>query len=520
MKNFKIVAIAVTALFLETGLTAFAQTSNVQYGPVLKDQGKTHTAEILGSDKNGYYTLRSDLTTFKAITNGTENIALERYNTKNELLFSKPLPLQPVGAKKPNKFEQILLIQGQPYLFSSKLNEAKGRFSVFATKLNANGDPDGKPVEVAESEPKSKKERAFFKIAASPDNSKILILEQQKTPSNNSTKYQINVLDSNLKKVYSKTITRTLPAENTALNGFEIDNMGHAYVYFTSYRTSPNAEIKDPVNRFLVYLPEEDKINEFDVAIPGKTVTDITYAFDKDQKLVVAGLYANNHPLDRSGSFFMRINPAERQIQNLNTNAFAADLLNEFKGRSRKKDEKEGIAHMKLNKLMLREDGSAVLAAEQAYWHQVHFYDGAGRSRGSVYHYESNDILVMNITKEGKTDWITRIPKLQHTLDDDGDYNGFSIGSDQNKVFVVYNDHAKNAGQTDQAQLKPMKDASDAIQVLVTIDKDGKYQKSVLPVSNDKKIPLQPRYFMSNNDSLIIYSKEKGNYRFGKIAYN
>ena len=69
------------------------------------------------------------------------------------------------------------------------------------------------------------------------------------------------------------------------------------------------------------------------------------------------------------------------------------------------------------------------------------FASGANQT---FYHHVRNDIFIVNSNKRGGMDWLTRIPKLQHTINDRAYFSSFNHSITRDKIVFLFNDHPNN----------------------------------------------------------------------------
>jgi hypothetical protein len=169
---------------------------------------------------------------------------------------------------------------------------------------------------------------------------------------------------------------------------------------------------------------------------------------------------------------------------------------------------------MDLDKLIIREDGGALLVGEQAFEYVVQ------TKNQYTYHYVRNDIVFININPDGSIEWMKRVPKKQHTVNDNGIYSSYSVSVMKDKIYLIYNDHVKNIGRTDPKKLKFMKKPSKAVTMLAVMDAKGEVQKKALFPAKDHKTIVRPGFYLQDSKSVIIYSESGRNYRFGNIEFN
>jgi hypothetical protein len=523
MKKSFIACFLVTAgLFLTSLETAFSQTATVAWGPTLREPRRTVTSGIVGNDPTGFYTLRSDLSAISLFNRDAKAMFLERYDTENKLVFSKELIIPaPARANGKFKFEGLYYLHGQLVLFSSFLNKDTGRNSAFATKVSADGVVENNMVEVASFGEATKRNSGSFNIILSNDSSKVMVFENLPDERHENERFQFRVLDNSLQILADKTIKLPHLDKDTGLNAFRVDNDGNAYVLLSTNKKREERKNKEQkfAYRIIGYFRNEDLTKEYEIRIPGRFISDLTFDLDKNKNLLVAGFYADDKKMRASGTFFLRVDFDTKAIITQSVKDFTPEFLQLFMSRTKAKNENAGVSYMDLDKLIVREDGGVLLVAEQEHWYVV--TTNTGRTSRTDYHYENNDIVFVNISPNGSIDWISRVPKRQHTVNDGGFYNSYSLTIMKDKIYLVYNDNIKNLKfGIDPRKLKIMKRPQKAVTMLVTLDNTGNFSKQALFAARDHKTIVRPAFYMQDDKSVIIYSETGRDYRFGNITFN
>ena len=520
-KSFIACFIACTGLALASAEAVMAQTVNVAWGPTLKEQRKTATTKIIGNDDKGFYTLRSDYSDASIFNRNAQNVILERYDNQNKLVFSRDIILPtPANTKGKFQFEDIYYIDGQLVLFSSYLNKETGRNTAFANKVSSEGVVENKMVEVSTIEDATKKNAGNFDFVLSNDSSKILVFNNLPYEKNEIEKFKIRVIDQNLETVCNKTLTLKQLDKDAAITNFKVDNEGNVYVLISTNKNREERSNKEQkyTYRVLGYFFKEDLTKEYEIKIPNKFVTDITFNIDKNKNLIVAGFYAEDKKLKTEGSFFLKVDFDSKKVLTQGIKKFGPEFMEMFMSKSKAKKDDAGVAFMNLDKLIVREDGGALLIAEQARAYVVTTYNSRGGS-STTYHYVNNDIVFVNVNPDGSIQWISRVPKKQHTVNDAGAYSSYSVSIVKDKIYLIYNDHVKNIGENDPKRFKIMTNPGKAVTMLATVDNSGKYTRTALFPAKEQKAIVRPSFYLQGDKNVIIYSETGRDYRFGNIRF-
>ena len=497
--------------------TTLAQTAKVVWGPALKEPKKTATTKIIGSDKNGFYTLRTG--GYSMFNRVGDSKFLERYDNQNKLVYSKEISIPvPEKPKQKFQFENIYYLNGGLIMFTSHLN--KDKRSMYASHISPDGVVDNRLVEVSSISESAKRSSGTFETRLSNDSTKILIFANLPYEKNENEKFEFKVIDNHLQTVSTKALTLPQRDKDVTISNYRVDNEGNVYVMLSTdkSRAEKNRKEQKFTYKVLGYFHKENLTKEYEVAIPNKFITDITFDIDKNQNLVVAGFYAVDKKLKTEGTFFLKVDFETKKVLTQGVKQFGTEFMEMFMSKSKAKSANAGVANMSLDKLIIREDGGALLVAEQAYMYITEINNG--RHRSKVYHYVNNDIIFVNINPDGSVQWISRVPKKQHTTNDGAMYSSYSISVMQDKLYLIYNDHAKNIAISEPRKLKQMNKPHKAVTMLVAMDNRGQFTKTALFPAREHKSIVRPSFYLQNNNNVIIYSETERNYRFGNINFN
>src|SRR3989338_8193834 len=187
-----------------------------------------------------------------------------------------------------------------------------------------------------------------------------------------------------------------------------------------------------------------DNFSEYELSIEDKRVFDIGVNA-LDSILVVTGTYGEEMSSGSQGVFMMRISLDEKKIRQQYFELFPRDFMtqdmtpNEIDRLERRED--RGRLGPQLYNYAIRsiyplDDGSTIVVAEQFYIYQQTSTDARGISQ-NVSHYYYNDIVSYKIDVNGKFNWMIRIPKEQHSVNDYGYYSSIKSFVNNGKLVCL-----------------------------------------------------------------------------------
>lgn len=345
-------------------------------------------------------------------------------------------------------------------------------------------------------------------------NEKLLMVASSKGGKNVKEEVLVQVFDENMKEVWQSK--RRLPYANNLFvtQEYRVDSYGDVYLLGKKYKDKIREEVNGKVNyqfKVLAFRKKGTDFREYPISIKGKFITDLSIRTNGKGNLVCAGFYSDHNSFSLKGAYFMSIDAESKQVLKTGLHAFSDEFLRKFMSKREKKKEKKGklkdekkeLYRFNLDHFVLRDDGGAVLIAEQAYsvTYQVRDSNGNYTTRTRYY---NNDIIVVNINPTGDIKWVTQIDKSQSGSS--RYYLSFAYMVHQDKIHFLFN--TWTSGRTQNI-------------VHVTVDADGELDTKTLFTQTSKKtITLVPRNCEQvTDDVLLIYGDRLKDYKLGLVSY-
>jgi hypothetical protein len=127
-----------------------------------------------------------------------------------------------------------------------------------------------------------------------------------------------------------------------------------------------------------------------------------------------------------------------------------------------------------------------------------------------VTYYLYNDIIIINIDKNGQIEWTQKIPKIQRTSEDFGFFSSYFLAVSGDKLYFIFNDDPRNIYYKGDGVIKPFTKQADSQAVLVEMDKDGNYTREALFSTKEAKVLIRPVVCEQISDNEIILFGQKG----------
>jgi hypothetical protein len=242
---------------------------------------------------------------------------------------------------------------------------------------------------------------------------------------------------------------------------------------------------------------------EYNLIFKNKGILKATLEITNNGELICAGTYSEltkkGNIDDFDGIFYAKLDPKTGEVISDNQRKLDRATV-EFMTSKKNAKKNEGVStSFKLRGYEAMDNNTSNLILEEDYWYVVTTYSGRGQTT-TTYHYISKAILVANIASDGEINWISHIPKFQHTVNDEGAFNSFTYFKDKNELNFVFADNSNNyddktfALKKENAKnINDMRSSKQAKSLaLAKLDEKGKVDQKL--IASSKKHVLYTRY--------------------------
>jgi hypothetical protein len=98
-----------------------------------------------------------------------------------------------------------------------------------------------------------------------------------------------------------------------------------------------------------------------------------------------------------------------------------------------------GLFNYPIQKIIVRNDGGAVIVAEAQYLSEYSYYDYYTQSFNRRIEYHFDNIVLMSVSANGTIDWSQVIRKDQSSVDDEGLYASFAYAISPDAISIFLN---------------------------------------------------------------------------------
>lgn len=533
MKKITILIAVLTYLVLPVLCQGQSKEVGIVWGPEEKESKKTTLNDIVGYDKSGIFAYK---TRSKGLYGFNSIIILEHFNQKLELTKSIEIELE--YQKKEMNFEYFIHLNNNLYVFSSFTNQKSKKKYLFYQTIEKNTlsvNKDLKKVAEIDYDGNSKYNSGNFQYELSRDSSKLLVYYNTPFEKGEKEKFGLHVFNNKMEELWNKEITLPYIEELFEVEDYLVDIFGNVHVLGTLFNEKRKEKVKGEPNfqyQIISYSENGQKKNMYPVKIEGRFLTDMQIEINDNQELICGGFYSDEGTYSIKGSYFLKIDTDSKNILTKNFKEFDFEFITEGmterEEKKAKKKEEQGksveLYEYDLDDIILKDDGGAVLIGEQYFIRTVthsHYDGNGGWYTSTSYHYNYNDIIVINISSDGKIIWNEKIAKKQVTSNDGGFYSSYALNVTEDKLHFVFNDNPKNLSEDlEEGKLYNFNRSRESVVALVTVDSEGNQKRKALFSSKESETLTRPKVCKQISEkNMILFGQEKKYHRFIKLIF-
>jgi hypothetical protein len=186
---------------------------------------------------------------------------------------------------------------------------------------------------------------------------------------------------------------------------------------------------------------------EHDLTFKNKGILKASLEISNTGELICAGTYSELTKKgkidDFDGIFYAKLNPQTGEVISDNQRKLDRATV-QFYTSAKNSQKDEGVnKEFKIRGFLALPNNTSMLILEEDYMYVTSYTNSQGQTR-TTYHYISKAIMVANIASDGEINWISHIPKHQHSINDNGMVNSFSYFIDKDKIKFLFSDAESN----------------------------------------------------------------------------
>jgi hypothetical protein len=430
------------------------------------------------------------------------------------------------GKFRTPKIEHIFYLRNRFLVFSSFYSKSKQKYYAYVQAMTEDGSIDNNFRCLDSIDSGSRRNKGNFDFVLSEDKTHILIYHNEPFDKYANEKFSYKVIDENLNTLWSKSLELPYKDKQFHVSSYRVDNEGNVFMLANIDKNKEEMERHKPnhIYSILAYFFQEDKLKEYKMDLGDKFISDVAFNINPTGDLICTGFYSRNSETSQAGVFFLKIDKNTKEVSEKNVREFDKDFLLEFMS-ERKIDKGRELYNFDIGHLLLREDGSAIMVAEQYYMDVVSYYNPASHSYNYTYHYYYNDVIVVGFDPKGQIGLLKKIGKYQHSVNDGGPYSSYVLVDGGSMLHFIYNDNPENVhrpeSEIEHGHISSMNSPGRSVVVMVSMDLHGNTQRTQLLDNHSKKNAswFEPKMNKKISDKdLILFSRRGKYYRFGRVS--
>jgi hypothetical protein len=320
----------------------------------------------------------------------------------------------------------------------------------------------------------------------------------------------LNVFDRNFLEIKKLSVQLPFQGENVEMEDILLDEYGNVHLLIKGNKLNDSLDVIYSVFAFPVM---NDEVLEYQLTIPGKTVSSLKMSLDKVEKLLISGLMRDEFQKKNqvSSVFFLRINREKGSIETKGIHRIDNDFMSRFIGEERQfgLDEFSGY---KTRGIFSNGEEGIQLIAEKISTEEV--CDTDYRTGLELCHtqFMADKILIVSFNERAEIDWYQTINKEQESQDDGGINLSFLYLEGQSGARrFFFNELAQ---KNNKGSNKPYGTERSKVEEVIL---DGNGQITVQSILLERPI-FPTMYFKPNN--LIAYTIGQSNGKAVLIRMN
>ncbi len=249
---------------------------------------------------------------------------------------------------------------------------------------------------------------------------------------------------------------------------------------------------------------------------------DLRMGFAPNGDILTGGIFSNEGMNGTGGLFFMSLDGTTKAVLSTSFKDFDLDILTanmtEKQAKKVEKNVERGddveLPYFYINEFISQADGSVQMLAEERQirsetrWTQG--MNGMGPTTYEVFHFYYRDILVVNINREGEIDWVEKVAKNQHSVNDNGIYSSFATAIVADAIYLIYNDNRANLNYSGTGRVAQMSSKSSTYIALNKVQADGTSTRSPFLSMKETETIIRPQLTMQvTDDEVLLFGHKK-----------
>ena len=462
------------------------------------EKGDNRYIKIIGQDDEGFFVLKSNmpLSDYR-LSSGLKrrDYSLSYYSDDMKLRWEKPV----TPFAKDDKALAVVFLDGKPVVVNVHILADEKKFILSAQKINNTGAAEGAVMPVNEMFFERKNELEDFDFIVS-QNQKRLLCFQNGTTSDGNQAFSTILMNASLETEYKKIVQLPVLSKEMSVASLVLSNDARLYVLDKNRR---EGKAEGAGYSLFSYNYGKDSLASAELNLEGKFISAAMPAIDNaNKRLVVAGFYSEKNSYSIAGTCYISLNYSTLAVNVSRTEPFEPTFLTRVIGESQANKGKE-LTNYYIDRVILRNDGGAVVVAESFYTSTSSYYDVFLQSYMTRTNYHYNSIITVSMNPDGSMHWPQVINKSQTSQEDGGLYSSYCLLPYQNKIYFIYNEFS---GRTNRVMIS-------------SISNTSQQTNSILFKGNEQVVLISRAAKQTDQDVLIIPGERNEKFCYLKLSF-
>jgi hypothetical protein len=436
--------------------------------------------------------------------------------------FNRQVQLETSKGDKTLEYQVLERLGNKSVLFATYFNKSRDRIELFGRKYNLEGEPEGKEKKIAEFNATRKSQVERLNFVHSADSSRMLAFFSERWDKYAKEKIQFILFDSLLQTTLNRSVEFPYEGNQFSVHDAALDRSGRIFLLVRIEAAQQKSWKRNkPDYRYSMVTFDSDSglVKDFEINIGDKRLVDIRFIPEKDGKITCSGFYASPEAFQAEGLFFLRIDIQTGAVTQKRIMPFEPSFTARFNNGNRRNKNNAILPDFKLDQFIQFGDSGYAIIGEQYLVDEICFQDFRTGMMTCNYIYNYNNIAVMKLDTAGQVEWAADIPKFQETANDGGKYSSYVFGHNQNNIYFIFNDHPANTKIEDERKIAVMTEIQRAVPVLVSMDKNGHYNRIPLQESKRNKFWMIPSGSCQiSQQSILLVAASSNKYKTGIVS--
>lgn len=411
------------------------------WGPGIKWESKVSIVDIFGSDSSYFYLLGQSQSRQAGLS-----LAVIETDSLN-VLRRKSLELPEVGGFTPY-FLESLVFAGRSYLITSVDDPSKEAVQLWAFELDSSLEMGMEPTMLAEISREVLARKLPYSIDVSEQDDYLCVSIPLEDNAERNEKRELRLFNSDLGLLDARNIELPHHIEDLRYTGTLLDS-DHAYYMLITLPSSRIEEISKAKkigrdHALIRYDWKGHTVREKFLSIGTYWIYEARLALHESGDIQVFGYFSNMVDLVMSGTFSVAFHRNTGAITAQGLNPFSRNFKSQFRPLP-SMSERPDLALFQLDDTYSLPNNEQLMVSELRDRRPSTIFNPATGTYLVIENYHFDTILLTSILPSSEIRFNLTIPKFQNSSREVASYTSYLSWHENESLYLVYNDHDRNA---------------------------------------------------------------------------